>query len=92
MLSADGTVIGPHPNAVFLNGSGQELDEAEGTGAWWVKHSWVLGGEGYNNWQLSATDYSTGGQLVLGTLLDNGLTMEMRTIIEGDTRGHPDQS
>lgn len=83
----DGTELGPHPNAVYLNGSGEELNEADGTGAWWVKHSWVLDGEGYNNWQLNATDYSRGGQYVEGTLLDDGITMQMRTIIEGDTLG-----
>lgn len=83
----DGTVLGQHPNAVYLNESGEELDEADGTGSWWVKHSWVLGGEGYNNWQIGATDYSQGGQLVIGTLLDDGITMQMRTIIESDTLG-----
>ena len=83
----DGTELGPHPNAVYLNGSGEELTEADGTGAWWVKHSWVLNGEGYNNWQLGATDYSRGGQYVEGTLLEDGITMQMRTFIEGDTLG-----
>ena len=37
-----------HPNAVYLNGSGQELETSDGTGEWWVKHSWILGGEGYD--------------------------------------------
>jgi len=84
----DGTVLGPHPNAVYLNGSGEELDEADGTGSWWVKHSWVLNGEGYNNWQLGATDYSLGGQYAEGMLLDDGITMQMRTFFEeGDTLG-----
>ncbi len=30
-----------HPDVVYLNGSGQELRAANGTGAWWVKHSSV---------------------------------------------------
>lgn len=82
----DGTELGPHPNAVYLNGSGEELAEADGTGDWWVKHSWVLNGEGYNNWQLGATDYSRGGQYVEGMLLEDGITMQMRTFFEeGDT-------
>ncbi len=38
-----------HPNAVYLNGSGVEHTRADGTGEWWVKHSWVLDGEGYEN-------------------------------------------
>jgi hypothetical protein len=33
-----------HPDAVYLNGSGQELASGDGSdgGAWWVKHAWVL--------------------------------------------------
>ena len=50
-----------HPNAVYLNGSGAELDSSDGSGAWWVKHSWVLGGEGYQNWELKPKkDYGEG--------------------------------
>ena len=42
-----GDIVCFHPNAVYLNGSGVELMEADGTGEWWVKHSWILGGDGY---------------------------------------------
>ena len=73
----DGQSVGFHPNAVYLNGDGNEYNEDVGGGEWWVKHSWVLGGEGYNNWQLGETDYSRGGQYVEGSLRDDGLTMEM---------------
>jgi hypothetical protein len=73
----NGETVGFHPNAVYLDGSGKEYSEDVGGGAWWVKHSWVLGGEGYNNWQLGETDYSRGGQYVEGRLLEDGLTMEM---------------
>jgi haloalkane dehalogenase len=81
----NGEMIGFHPNAVYLNGSGQELDEADGTGAWWVKHAWVLNGEGYNNWELMATDYSLGGYYVEGTLMEDGLTMQMRMFVTEDS-------
>jgi hypothetical protein len=47
-----GETVCYHPNAVYLNGSGQELLEADGSGAWWVKHSWVVDGEGYENCTL----------------------------------------
>ncbi|MEO1290510.1 MAG: haloalkane dehalogenase, partial [Chloroflexota bacterium] len=47
MLNGDTVCF--HPNAVYLNGSGEELMEADGTGEWWIKHAWTLGGEGYMN-------------------------------------------
>lgn len=73
----NGESVGFHPNSVYLNGSGKEYSEDVGGGAWWVKHSWVLDGEGYNNWQLGETDYSLGDQYVEGRLLEDGLTMAM---------------
>ncbi|XZE56107.1 haloalkane dehalogenase [Planctomycetaceae bacterium SH139] len=45
----NGQPVSFHPDAVYLNGSGQELMESDGTGQWWVKHSWINGGEGYDN-------------------------------------------
>jgi len=78
-----GEIVGFHPNAVYLNGSGQELSESDGTGSWWVKHSWVIDGEGYYNWELTATDYERGGSYAQGTLLDDGLTMKMQASREG---------
>ena len=72
-----------HPDAVYLNGSGQELSEADGTGSWWVNHSWVLpdengeGGEGYINCELKlAESYDDCGYAV-GVLLDDGLSMKV---------------
>ncbi len=60
-----------HPNAVYLNGSGEELMEADGTGQWWVKHSWVVGGEGYENVPLgAAAEYES--LFVEGELQDDG--------------------
>jgi len=60
-----------HPNAVYLNGSGEELMEADGTGEWWVKHSWIVGGEGYENVELGvAEEYES--IYVEGDLLEDG--------------------
>jgi hypothetical protein len=66
-----------HPNAVYLNGSGAELDSSDGSGAWWVKHSWVLGGEGYHNWELKPKKNYGEGQYVEGILLEDGITMKI---------------
>ena len=66
-----------HPNAVYLNGSGAELDSSDGSGAWWVKHSWVLGGEGYHNWELKPKKNYGDGQYVEGILLEDGITMKI---------------
>ena len=66
-----------HPNAVYLNGSGAELDSSDGSGAWWVKHSWVVGGEGYQNWELKPKKNYGDGQYVEGILLEDGFTMKI---------------
>ena len=66
-----------HPNAVYLNGSGAELDSSDGNGAWWVKHSWVLGGEGYQNWELKPEKHYGDGHYVEGILLEDGFTMKI---------------
>ena len=66
-----------HPNAVYLNGSGAELDSADGNGAWWVKHSWVIGGEGYQNWELKPKKNYGDGNYVEGILLEDDLTMKI---------------
>ena len=66
-----------HPNAVYLNGSGTELESSDGSGAWWVKHSWVLGGEGYQNWELKPKKNYGDGQYVEGILLEDGFTMKI---------------
>ena len=66
-----------HPNAVYLNGSGVELNRSDGDGAWWVKHSWVLGGEGYQNWELKPKKNYGDGHYVDGILLEDGITMKI---------------
>ena len=66
-----------HPNAVYLNGAGAELNRSDGSGAWWVKHSWVLGGEGYQNWELKPAKSYGEGHYVDGILLEDGLTMKI---------------
>ncbi|MDG1056877.1 MAG: hypothetical protein P8O83_04050 [Flavobacteriaceae bacterium] len=66
-----------HPNAVYLNGSGAELDSSDGSGAWWVKHSWVLGGEGYQNWEMKPKKNYGDGNYVEGIILEDRLTMKI---------------
>jgi len=66
-----------HPNAVYLNGSGAELDSSDGSGAWWIKHSWILGGEGYQNWELKPKKNYGNGHYVEGILLEDGFTMKI---------------
>jgi len=66
-----------HPNAVYLNGSGAELDSSDGNGAWWVKHAWVLGGEGYQNWEMKPEKNYDDGNFVEGILLEDGFTMKV---------------
>lgn len=73
-----GATVCFHPDAVYLNGSGAELAEADGTGAWWVKHSWIVDGEGYDNCELMPPQevYDSCGW-VEGILLDDGLSMQV---------------
>ena len=66
-----------HPNAVYLNGSGAELDSSDENGAWWVKHAWVLGGEGYQNWEMKPEKNYDDGNFVEGILLEDGFTMKV---------------
>ena len=78
----DGEIHCSHPDAIYLNGSGQELTIADGTGAWWVKHSWVLGGEGYCNTELAPKEVYPPCTPVTGVLLDDGLTMKIGVVGE----------
>jgi hypothetical protein len=78
-----GNMLGMHPNAVYLNGSGDELTEADGTGTWWVKHP-IVGPEGYYNWTAMISDYSFGGQYTEGFWLEDGVTMMLRAFVDGD--------
>jgi hypothetical protein len=84
-----GNMLAMHPNAVYLNGSGKELAEADGTGTWWVKHP-IMGPKGYYNWTAMISDYSFGGQYTEGYLLEDGMTMMLRAFVESDKiRGFP---
>jgi len=74
---ANGDTVCFHPNAVYLNGSGVELMEDDGTGAWWVKHSWILGGEGYENCELRPEENYDDCFWEEGEVLDDGLTMKI---------------
>ena len=73
-----------HPNAVYLNGSGEEFLQVDGTGAWWVKHSWILDGEGYQNWELTLEEDYGEGLWVEGILLEDNMTMKVGDIDESD--------
>jgi hypothetical protein len=66
-----------HPNAVYLNGSGEELTEADGSGEWWVKHSWIVDGEGYYNCELRPQESYDDCLDVAGVMLDDGLTLQI---------------
>ena len=81
---SNGQTVCFHPDAVYLNGSGQELMVADGTGEWWVKHAWVLGGEGYDNCELRPQESYDDCGYAEGVLLDDGLTMQVG-IIDADT-------
>lgn len=73
----NGDTVCFHPNAVYLNGSGEELMQGDGTGEWWVKHSWQLDGVGYQNWELSPQQDYGEGLWVTGILLQDGMTMKV---------------
>lgn len=84
--SVNGDTVCFHPNAVYLNGSGEELMEADGTGEWWVKHAWILGGEGYENCELRPQAEYNDCAWVEGVLLEDGLSMKVG-ITELDKKG-----
>jgi hypothetical protein len=56
---------------------------ADGTGAWWVKHSWVLGGEGYDNCELRPAETYDDCFYVEGDLMEDGLTMKIGGAYQG---------
>ena len=73
-----------HPNAVYLDGSGNEALESNGTGAWWVKHSWVVDGEGYVNCTLAPPKETYDDCFpVEATLLEDGLTVRIGDLVDG---------
>ena len=73
-----------HPNAVYLNGSGEELLEADGSGEWWVKHSWVVDGEGYDNCELFPPRETYDDCIpVEGVWLEDELSMRIGNLSDG---------
>ena len=73
-----------HPNAVYLNGSGQELETSDGTGEWWVKHSWILGGEGYFNCPLPPQESYDDCFWVEGEVAEDGMSIQVGGVEPGD--------
>ncbi len=76
----DGSLACAHPDAVYLNETGEELALADGTGDWWVKHEWNIFDDEtlfpMCNLGVSET-YNCG--LMQGHLLDDELTMQVGT-------------
>ncbi len=72
----NGDRVASHPDAVYLNGSGKELLKDDGTGSWWVKHSWFIGGEGYRNAELKPQEHYK-EIYVEGDMLEDGVTMKI---------------
>ena len=81
----NGETVCFHPDAVYLNGSGEKLMEADGTGEWWVEHAWILGGEGYDNCELRPQESYDDCFYAEGELLDDGLTMQVGGILDAET-------
>ena len=73
-----------HPNAVYLNGSGQELETSDGTGEWWVKHSWILGGEGYFNCPLPPQESYDDCFWVEGEVAEDGVSIQVGGVEPSD--------
>ena len=82
---SDGETVCFHPDAVYLNGSGEKLMEADGTGEWWVEHAWILDGEGYDNCELTPQEVYDDCLYAEGVLLDDGLTMKVGAILDAET-------
>jgi hypothetical protein len=57
--------------------------EADGTGSWWVKHAWILNGEGYVNCELRSQEAYDDCVYVEGVLLEDGLSMQVGAVEEG---------
>ena len=74
-----------HPDSVYLNGSGEELMESDGTGEWWVKHAWILNGEGNHNCEMTPKEIYDDCGWAEGVLLDDDLTMKVGGIIDDET-------
>ena len=79
-----GETVCYHPNAVYLNGSGEELLQADGNGEWWIKHAWVVDGEGYENCELFPPRETYDDCMpVEGIWLEDGLSMRIGNLPGG---------
>jgi hypothetical protein len=86
-VNPNGDTVCFHPNAVYLNGSSVELNEADGTGAWWVKHSWIVDGEGYYNCPLMPPEEEyTSCNDATGSWLNDGISMRMDSAFADEER------
>ena len=72
----DGQTVCFHPDAAYLNGSGQASMEADGTGHGWVEHSWAPGGVGYANCEQRPAETYDHCFYAEGERMDDGLTMK----------------
>jgi hypothetical protein len=80
----------PDQEDVYLNGWGDKLTASDGTGAWWVEHSWIVDGEGYRNCELmpppeEVLDYDADCVPVIGEWQEDQITM--RVGLAGPTGG-----
>ena len=83
----NGSLACAHPDAVYLNETGEELALADGSGAWWVKHEWNLFDDEtlFTMCNLGVSEtYNCG--LVQGHLLDDELTMQVGTSTDYNLR------
>ncbi|MEO1234713.1 MAG: hypothetical protein AAFZ18_38060, partial [Myxococcota bacterium] len=63
---------------VYLNGRGIELEASDASGEWWVKHSWIVDGQGYDNCEPFPLEENWECLPTIGVLAADGLTMDMR--------------
>ncbi len=73
----NGDTVCFHPNAVYLNGSGEELMQGDDTGEWWIKRIWELDGEGFLNWEAEPMQDYGEGLWVEATIIEDGVTMKV---------------
>ena len=70
-----------HPDAVYLNGSGEELSSGDGSdgGTWWVKHAWVLNDESsrLEGCRLGSEEVYNACYTARGLLDEDGNTQKM---------------
>ena len=65
-----------HPSAVYLTGSGKELTDAEGSGSWWMRQSWVVNGEGFTSSEIRPEEHYSSTYMT-AELMEDGLTIKV---------------